>query len=56
MHGHVQWSIYLISIIILHDYGVLLHVGYFYTVRSVSHIGLGFRFWIYCLNLDCFIM
>lgn len=32
MHGHVQWSIYLISIIILHDYGVLLHVGYFYTV------------------------
>ena len=47
MHGHVQWSIYLISIIILHDYGVLLHV---------PHIGLGFRFWIYCLNLDCFIM
>ena len=24
--------------------------------ECVSHIGLGFRFWIYCLNLDCFVM
>ena len=59
MHGHVQWSIHLSRIIILHDYG-LLHVWrvgiFLYYSECVSHIGLGFRFWIYCLNLDCFVM